>query len=243
MVKDIVVVADLGAAGNLVRNLLLLSSQTDWPLLSNRFDTILNQYRPTVKLENWLPVEYQLRFWDKYYGLDLSDNIDIEQFNARKTKNTPVVYLNHSAFYQLAEYQQLVPDVNTLYISPVTDFGLSWQVRSYCEKKTVKKLHNFTFDNNAEQHIFDFCNTFGEESYYRLNVTNFKNILKERQREFGVPDITLEQLLFDPAEQIVSILLSKLNININVKQADRIIAAWRSLHWPIEDTTNWKYYD
>jgi len=31
-VKDIVIVADLGAAGNLVKNILLLSEEIDWPL-------------------------------------------------------------------------------------------------------------------------------------------------------------------------------------------------------------------
>jgi hypothetical protein len=61
MVKDFVVVADLGAAGNLLRNLMLLG-ETDWPLLADRNARILNQYPADLALDNWLNQEYQLRF-------------------------------------------------------------------------------------------------------------------------------------------------------------------------------------
>lgn len=64
MVKDFLVVADLGAAGNLVRNLLLLGD-TDWPQETNRLARILNQYPVNLELKNWLEQEYRLRFWTR----------------------------------------------------------------------------------------------------------------------------------------------------------------------------------
>jgi hypothetical protein len=42
MVKDILIVADLGAAGNLLRNLMLLGN-TDWLLLTDKIKTIFQQ--------------------------------------------------------------------------------------------------------------------------------------------------------------------------------------------------------
>jgi len=243
MVKDILIVADLGAAGNLVRNLLLLSDQTDWPLANDRFATVMKQYQPTLQLKNWLPVENQLRFWQRYYHVDISDDIDIEKFNQRSKKDRPVVYLNHSAFYQESQYQQLTTQVKTLYVAPKTEFGLSWQIRSYCEKKTVEKLHNFTFEKDIEQQKLDYCTVHGADAYYKLNIQNFKDIVGKRQKEFGNPDLSLEDLLFKSADDIVFVLANKLEIAINVEQAQQIIQSWRSLHWPSEQTMSWDYYD
>lgn len=241
--KDIVVVADLGAAGNLVRNLLLLSNQIEWPMHSSRFDTIFKQYSQDTKLEKWLEVEARLRFWQQYYGVDISNDINIDKFKDRKQKTKPVVYLNHSAFYQHQQFNQLKNIVDILFVAPTTEFGIQWQVRSYCEKKTIEKMHNFTFQDNVEQQRRDYCDQHGVDAYDRLNITNFKEILCQRQTDFGIPDLRLEQLLCDSAESIVASLNLKLNINVDVEQAEQIILAWRNLHWPIEQTTQWKYYD
>ena len=54
------VVADLGAAGNLVKNLIMLSPEIHWPFQKDRYQTILNQYSTTVNFDNWLSIEYQL---------------------------------------------------------------------------------------------------------------------------------------------------------------------------------------
>lgn len=235
--------ADLGAAGNLVRNLLLLSNQVDWPLPTNRLDTILQQYLPNTDLSQWLNIEYRLRFWDRFYNVDLSDNIDLEKFQKRKITSDPVIYLNHSAFYQPTEYHQLASQVSTLYVAPQTDFGLRWQIRSYCEKKTVEKLHNFSFENNIDEQRSQYCATHGVESYYKLNIKNFAEIVKHRQANFGIPDISLELLLSGPAEEIIDCFYTCLSIRIDVNQAKQVLEKWRQCHWPMNETDNWKYYD
>jgi hypothetical protein len=243
MVKDLLVIADLGAAGNLVRNLLMLSDQIDWPLPSNRFDTILSQYPHDIDLSQWLAIEYKLRFWQRYYNADLSNNLDFQAFQQRKRMPNPVVYLNHSAFYQLDQVEKFRTEVNILYVAPATQFGIDWQVRSYCEKKTVEKLHNFTFNSEVEQQQKQFCAEHGHDAYYRLNVSNFKDIIGQRQKEFGTPDLTLEMLLSGPTTQIIEILLQHVGISIDSQQAKEVISQWRRCHWPLAETNNWKYYD
>jgi hypothetical protein len=243
MVKDIVIVADLGAAGNLVKNILLLSEEIHWPMPADRYDTIIAQYPTTLKFSDWLETEYQLRFWNKYYGVDISDDINIDKFNQRHRCDKSVVYLNHSAFYQKNELNSIEKDIEILYVAPVTEFGLLWQIRSYCEKKTVEKLHNFTFDSDIVRQKQIYCNEYGEESYYRLNVQNFKSIVNQRQQEFGKPDITLEQLLLNFTEDTVLTLSKRFNITIDINKAKTVIQLWRNLHWPLNQTKNWKYYD
>lgn len=243
MVKDIVVVADLGAAGNLVRNLIMLSDQVDWPLSpASRFDTISKQYN-TVELKQWLSIEYRLRFWKQYYNVDLSDGIDLTLFQARNKTTAPAVYLNHTAFFQPDEYQALSQLVTTLYVAPVTEFGLRWQIRSYCEKKTVEKLHNFTFDNNIDQRREQYCQEHGTEEYFKLNIKNFFEIVGNRQQEFGNPNITLETLLLESPDKVTQALCDHLNISIDTKLVEQILTKWRNCHWPIEKTNSWKYYD
>jgi hypothetical protein len=243
MVKDIVIVADLGAAGNLVRNLLLLSNQIDWPMLSDRFHTVINQYQKNSSLDKWLDTEQKLRFWHRYYNVDLSNDIDLDKFQQRKIVSSPVVYLNHSAFYQQPQYQKLKDITMTLYIAPTTDFGNRWQIRSYCEKKTVEKLHNFTFETDIDQQRKQYCQTHGEDAYHKLNIKNFAEIVKTRQQNFGTPDIALETLLYDTADKVVDVFRDRLDITVDIEQATVVLDKWRQCHWPIDTTDHWRYYD
>lgn len=243
MVSDIVIVADLGAAGNLVRNLILLSEQVDWPLVTDRVAAISNQYNPNKNLNQWLFTEYRLRFWDKYYNVDISNDIDLLKFSQRRIAAKPVVYLNHSAFYQFNEYKLLKNMVKTLYVAPVTDFGLKWQIRSYCEKKTVEQLHNFAFEADVDNQRNNYCRIHGIDAYHRLNIINFIEIVNSRQKEFGSPDLSLESLLFGDVEKIVDLLLEKLDVTVDKELAAQILIKWQQCHWPLEQTTNWKYYD
>lgn len=242
MVKDIVIVADLGAAGNLIRNLLLLSDQVHWPLNQERFKTVSAQYRSGTRLDQWLPIEYRLRFWKQYYNVDISDTIDLHQWQCRKRQDQPVVYLNHSAFYQPNQYQHLNTEAKIFYVCPTTDFGLDWQVRSYCEKVSLSRLHNFTFTHNADQLRDEYCRLHGVDAYYRLNINNFRHIIGSRQREFGQPDVSLEILLSGTASQVVESFQSKLDIAVDSDMADTIINQWRKLHWFLDTTYDWPYH-
>lgn len=244
MVKDIVVVADLGAAGNLVKNLLLLSDQTDWPLRSDRLARILNQYTIDLELKDWLKKEYKLRFWSQYYGLDLSDNLDSDQFNKLPLTDKTRVWLNHSAFWQAEQFNWFAKHCNIVYVAPTTVKGLEWQIRSYANKKTVQLLHDFCFEHNREQQQRTYIQEHGAEAYHLLNITNMKCIIDQRQQEFRkqvspAKCIDLELLLTGSVDAIHHGLKQVTGLDIEVDYIDKVIMAWRKLHWDI--TTKWEY--
>jgi hypothetical protein len=242
MIKDFLVIADLGAAGNLIRNLMLLG-KTDWPGQTDRLLIILNQYPTELQLNNWLKQEYQLRFWKQQYGLDLSDNLDHVLFESLPTVELPRVWLNHSAFWQEEQFQWFSSHCNIVYIAPSTLAGLEWQIRSYVSKKTLSLLHNFSFENSHDQQCQEYIQQHGIDSYYEFNIRNMKEIINQRQQRFWtlIPDgIKLELLLTGSPTEIHNAMLKKTGLNIDVQQVDLVVTAWRKLHW--NDTPNWEYH-
>lgn len=242
------VVADLGAAGNLIKNLIALSPDIHWPLLKDRYQTILNQYATTVNFDNWLSVEYQLRFWKRHYQVDLSDDLDYTTYKESNMPDCPVVFLNHSAFYQHEQFNKFKKILDTIYVAPNTEFGLIWQIRSYCEKKSVPLLHDFSFETNKKEQIATYIHKHGEESYYCMNIANMKEIVGARQQllkqHFNTGSIiALEHLIQGSVDGVIDVLSNALNISLPVEQVTAIINAWRNLHWPPEKTFEWKYYD
>lgn len=246
MVKNILVIADLGAAGNLVKNLLFLSDQVDWPLKDDRFERISKQYSSqTTSFNNWLDKEYELRFWHRLYGIDLSDNLDWDQYkkSGNDCGSKPIVFLNHSAFYQLDQFRIFQRHLDIIYICPSTDLGHEWQIRSYCEKKTVEKLHNFSFDSDPISQKVEYIAQHGLEDYYRLNVENMKHIIKARQLEFSqiCDSIDLESFIVGDPEIARKKLRDLIKIEIDKQKFTDILVSWRNLHWPVRETKRWKY--
>ena len=244
MVKDFVVVADLGAAGNLVRNLMLLG-HTDWPLRTHRLANVLNQYPADLELQNWLQTEYQLRFWKHYYGLDLSDNLDHTQFQQLPMTTLPRVWLNHSAFWQLDQFEMFAESCKIVYVAPATSQGLEWQIRSYASKKTIALLHDFCFDHDREQQRQNYIDLHGADAYYLLNITNMKHFVDQRQKEFRlkIPRaqcIDLEVLTTGTMAVIQHALEQSTGLNIAIGAIQQVIDAWRNLHW--HNTSDWEYH-
>ena len=244
MVKDFVIVADLGAAGNLVRNLMLLG-ETDWPAAADRSATILNQYPSNLELQYWLQTEYRLRFWEHYYKLDLSNELNYTQFLKLPLVELPRVWLNHSAFWQTAQFKMFTTHCNIVYVAPVTATGLEWQIRSYTSKKTIPLLHDFCFEQDREQQKQQYIEMHGIEAYYLLNITNMKIIIDQRQREFrlqipNVQCIDLEILLNGTASKIHYALKQATGLNIAINTIEQVVTAWRRLHW--SNTEDWKYH-
>ena len=244
MVKDFVVVADLGAAGNLVRNLMLLG-ETDWPLLTDRNAIILNQYPANLALDNWLNQEYQLRFWKQHYGLDLSDNLDSVQFEQLPAVGLPRVWLNHSAFWQQEQFEWFSKHCNIVYVAPSTQTGLEWQLRSYVSKKTLPLLHDFCFEHDRDQQRHEYAQQHGIDAYYKLNIENMKEVINQRQQQFWdqtSSGIKLELLLSGSPTEIHNAITQTTGLIIDPQQIEQVVTAWRKLHWAWTDTTDWKYH-
>lgn len=242
MVKDFLIIADLGAAGNLVRNLMLLS-KTDWPLSTDRLTRILNQYPADLTLDKWLDQEYQLRFWKQQYGLDLSDNLDYAQFDVLPAVELPRVWLNHTAFWQQEQFNWFSAHCNVVYVAPTTLAGLEWQIRSYASKKTLTLLHDFCFEHDRDQQRQEYIQQHGIDSYYKLNIENMKEIVNQRQQQFWnqVPNgITLELLLSGSPTEIHTAILQTTGLVVDIQQIHQVVTAWRKLHWT--ETADWEYH-
>jgi hypothetical protein len=247
MVKNVLIVADLGACANIVKNLLLTGDYA-WPLSEDKFTSLLNQYNTDLQLKDWLFQEYMLRYWKKFFGIDLSDNLDFQQYHTQIIQpNLPIIFINHSAFYQIDEFDKFAKHFDILFICPTTKFGLEWQIRSYCEKKTLPLLHDFSFESEKKQSVMKYISSHGVDKYYEINITNMKEIIDHRQQYFRqrVKEkevLCLEQLLLSPSHTIADFLCQRFQQDLPFHQIKQLLMAWRHLHWPVESTADWAYH-
>jgi hypothetical protein len=133
--KNFLIIAAGGAAGHFMRNLVLSSNDTDWPLSTSRYETIINQY-PDYLRENlmfgWLAIEQKYSFWKEHYGISLLATADYEQYlKSNINLEKPIVFLNHSFVWgkNLHDLENFHNNTTMLYICPKTRQGLEWQMR------------------------------------------------------------------------------------------------------------------
>lgn len=247
MVKDSLVIADLGAASNLIKNLLYLGDYY-WPLAGDKFIQISNQYRPDLELDHWLEQEYKLRFWQEKFGIDLSDDLDFGKYmRTLSTREYSAVFVNHSAFWQQDKFLEFAERTDYIYIMPFSIVGLEWQIRAYCEKKTIPLLHDFSFVSNREVEITKFKQEFGDSAYYEMNIANMIDIMKNRQTQFyKVIDhnrvLALEDVLLNDPNVLCKILCELFDQDLPKNQVTSVIESWRSLHWPFDKTAAWQFH-
>lgn len=247
MVKDILIIGDLGAGSNLIKNMLLLGDFY-WPYSSDKFQRLKKQYSAELDFASWITQECTLRFWRDKLGIDLSDDLDIKTYcNLGVRASLPNVFINHSAFWQQEEFQQARDLFDVLYVAPISDWALEWQIRAYCEKKTVPMLHDFCFENDRQRQIEEFKAANGAEKYYELNITNMKSIVGTRQKQFLDlirPDdfLSLDRLLTDDVDSVVSWLNHRFNQSISIDQGSELLTLWRNKHWPVHLTSDWPYH-
>lgn len=246
---NFLVAGDIGAASNLVRNVMLLSKDIDWPLATPRLETVLAQYpgKLTQNKTEWMHIEVRLRFFQQFYGFDMSQELNWNNYKMHvKDTAKPAVFLNHSFVWELDNFFKFSEQMPSIVVMPTTDFGIEWQVRAYCEKKGVEIMHNFTFPDNIEEQKASYINKHGSEAWYKENIVNMKAIIKER-RDHTVKTVDSKMLL--PLEWLINgtdlltveRLHERFNIDIDFEQASQVLDTWRNLHWPVEQTYDWKY--
>jgi hypothetical protein len=246
---NFLVAGDIGAAANLVRNIMLLSEDVDWPLGTPRLETILKQYpdRLAHNKAEWIYIEVGLRFFQQFYGVDPSHDLDWSNYNRLvKTTDKPAVFINHSFVWELDNFFTFAEHLPSLIVMPTTDLGLEWQVRAYCEKKGVEIMHNFTFPDRIEEQKAEYINKHGAEAWYKENIANMKMVIKER-RDHIVKTVDnnmilpLEWLLMPHDLPAINKIREYFDLDIDVNQAALVLNTWRKLHWPVEQTMDWKY--
>lgn len=229
---------------------MLLSEDVHWPLKQPRLETILKQYPEELTLDKsqWIFIEVKLRFFKPVYGVDPSHDLNWEDYKTNLiTKEKPAIFITHSFVWELDNFLKFADNLPSIIVMPTTDLGLEWQVRAYCEKKGVEIMHNFTFPDNIEEQKAEFIKTNGLEAWHKENIANMKMIIRER-RDHVIN--TVDPTIILPLEwalsglddrRIVDQLSKQFNINIDFAQASQVLNTWRSRHWPLSETYNWKY--
>jgi len=235
----IVIVGDLGAGTNLVKNVLSLSPEVDFPNhIESRLDYIKNLVYPDYlknNLNQWIKHEYKLRRWKEYYDADIADQYtDIGTTKVIQTSQcSRIIFITHWVDIANALKQQY-PGIQLVSLYPKNDQELKWQISTYISKIGIENLNNFTFFNNIIQQKNNYIAKFGLDSYYQFNVLNMFEIMKERVNRFKqLPAhlITIGQL---QTNDWIFELSDFLNLKLNVDQAIELFVTWKNLHPPYD---------
>lgn len=256
----IVLWADLGAAKNFVKNTLLLDPIVDMPIMSElptAADRLAwlqhNIYTPGFDISKWLDHEYLLRNYQFFYGFDFTITPYTGQdFDSILNDHAKQLLENHRKIvftvHDIESVQYLVDKgVHVTMIAPQTDFGVQWQIRAYCEKLGAEKMHNFTFPDSVEQQKQQYIQLHGQDEWVRLNLTNMRCMLTDRSKEWqqwakekNIPILSLEQVL-DPTADWLDQINKMFDINVQYEEFKSLYKSWINLHWPIDQTLNWKH--
>ena len=234
-----VVVGDLGAGANLVKNVLLLSPEVDFPYcVESRLDYIKNLVYPGYlknNLNQWIKHEYKLRRWKEHYDVDIADQYaDIGTTKVIQTsQSSKIIFITHRVDIATA-LKQKYPGIRLVSLYPKNDQELKWQITAYISKIGIENLHNFTFSDNIVQQKNDYINEFGLESYYQCNVLNMFEIMKERASDFEKLSAHLIAIGQLQTSDWISELLDFLNLKLDIDQAIELVTTWKNLHPPYD---------
>lgn len=252
--------ADLGAAKNFVKNLMLLSP--DAHVMNNvsdcnRLHYFAKEIYPAclgTKLTSWFDHEYKLRKYRTEYGFDFTEDSywgqPMDEILSDRAKNIlqdkKIIFTVHD-FEIIKKIKTTHPTIKVLYICPNTVLGTMWQIRAYSEKRGYETQHNFTFSENVEENKKEYIANFGIDAYIKENLTNMTEIIDSRQQQWkqwamcnDVELVDLEDVLLNNIQYIQNIN-KKFGLNINVDQATSLFILWQNLHWPLTDTLDWRY--
>jgi hypothetical protein len=252
-VNNLLVIAGIGAAGNLIRNLLLTSDATDWPLSIDRITSIKNQYPRTLQsdMSGWWDQEGKLRFWNDCYGIDLNLEANYGNYKLAMSSvslNKPAVFINHTFLWDSVELTKFLEVMTAVYCAPTTDIGLEWQIRALHNKLGTKSIAMMDFSfrgSDRDKQIEQYIQEHGKLKYLELNKINMKDILKRQQQqlasvlhEHGVKLLPLEALVSGDTSHVLYTLENIFSITFD-HVAEEVLNAWRDLHWEFESTYDW----
>jgi len=230
----IIVVGGLGAGANFVKNTLLLSPAVDFPgVVGTRLEYICSLVYPLMLKDNlnkWISQEYRLRRWLQHYGTDIADSyrdINTPQVIAT-SQHSKIVFLSHWPDTAL-KLKGLYPGIKLVSLYPENDTELRWQINAYIDKLGIERLQNFTFLNDIEQQKNNYINEHGADSYYKLNVLNMFEILKDQINDYkNLPGYNLSIGRLQRDDWAAE--LSKwLNVDIDLYQATSLFKTWHGL--------------
>lgn len=251
MVNQLFVIhADLGAAKNIIKNVLLLSPEVYFPFTTeNRLGFMLEKIYNSRPLHTWFEAEYKLKNYPNF-GVDfILGDADVNSIiHLPEKMQTQLDKTNFALdLYNRDRVDEIVnlPWVRFICVYPKTDIGLRWQVRAYVSKKSESQMHNFTYENPAD--IDRHKEKWGQESWIKVNLYNFYQAVLDHRRKLEAqawPNIELEQLLYPERWiDLIEYLRQYFAIELNQDDCLTLLKAWTDLHWPMVETRQWKHDD
>lgn len=231
----IIVLGDLGAGANFVKNTLLLSPDVDFPWhnADDRLKFITSNVYPdhlkTVP-SRWIKHEYQLRSWNTFYGTDIADDYhSIDTVQVRKiTKNKKIVFLCHWP-HIVQKLKQQYPKITVVSLHAQTQQEVEWQVSQYISKIGIENLQNFSFNGNIEAQKKEFMASHGNEQYYRFNALNMFEVLQQRKDTYANVDYITIRIADLQSNNWIVPVTAKLGIELDLTQANQLFATWQNL--------------
>ena len=241
---------DLGAAKNILKNIILLSPDVHFPVNTNdRLEYFLHQIYIKDSIDNWFAYEYRMKDYEKYGMKMILGDVDVDSILRMPLPLTKLLDKKNYALdlFNKERAKEVVdlPWVRFLMIYPTTDLGIRWQVRAYTTKKTPADLHNFSYLN--QDLIPRHKETFGELSWIKVNTYNFyQNVVDYvwQLKKQPWPYVPLEWLLEkDKWLLLIDFLRTHFQIQLDTDKSIRLIQAWTDLHWPLNETDSWEHTD
>jgi hypothetical protein len=250
MKKLIIIYSDVGAAKNLIKNVISLHKDVFFPFdKNNRLEFYKKKlYSDSISIGDgkWTIREQQTK---KYFafGIDDSYNINdsiLENQKFLETLNEKNIVIETNVKETLLNFLKYDFAVG-LAIAPKSSFAAHWQVRAYVTKIGDTNLQNFTLESNNQNDIKEYINKIGMENWTKENITNFYEVIyndRNWSREAGLNTIDLDYII-NPIywEELISKLKDITKIDLDQDQSIELIKAWHDMHWKLEDTKNWKY--
>ena len=231
----IIVVGDLGAGANLIKNTLFLSPDVDFPMpVDERLNYIKNNIYPSLlknNLSEWITYEYKLRTWQQWYNVDVSDYFsDISTAKVIvKSQNYKIVFITH--WPDIAnKLKTKYPGIKLVITSSNNKEQLQWQVDTYISKIGIDNLQNFSFPTDIEKNKQQYIDQHGIDAYHKFNILNMTEILERRIIEYkNLPGHHISVGDLGSGNWIVA-LQNYLNITLNIESCQDLIETWKKLH-------------
>ncbi len=251
MVKKLFVVhADLGAAKNIIKNILLLSPDVYFPFdITDRLRFLLEKIYNPRPLDTWFDAEYRLKNYPDFGIKFVQGDVNVDDIiNLPESMRIQLIKTNFALdLYNRDQVDRVIhlPWVRFVCVYPGTDLGVRWQVRAYVSKKSENSMHNFTYEDpkDIERHK----KQWGHDSWSKVNLYNFyQAVLAHRTKlqQCAWPSIELEQILYpDRWEDLIESLMQHFAIPLDRDQCLRLLQAWSDLHWPLTETRQWHHDD
>lgn len=234
----IIVLGDLGAGTNFVKNILLLSPQVDFPWNADcsRLEFIQQSVYPNVlktTTDSWVNFEYKLRSWQQFYGADIADNYqDINTEQVRQiSQHSKIVFMCHWPDIVI-KLKTKYPDIKIVSLWAEDRQDIEWQVSQYISKVGPARLQNFSFESNVAEQKQNYIQNFGQENYIQFNALNMLEILEHRKNDYYSADYITIKISQLQSTQWIKPVVDRLGLSVDLTQAGKLSDTWRNLNPP-----------